>query len=162
MKSSLKIFVEYFEDYLREGEEIKPNTLKIEITDLRNNLISTHKLDTTFFFFDWNKIADYNSTVLYRFSAQTTKDRVFRSSNYVLKKPHKEISYQEKYFQSKEKTTIGTFLQFLYSCDESDLDIYSCQLYHNVLKELPKEAHSIIPTWEDFRNLHRIGFWNRY
>lgn len=144
IKDSLQIFVEYFEEYLREGEKIKSNTLKIEITDLRNNLIYSQKLDTTFFFFDWNNTAKDNSAIVYKFFSQTTKNRVFKSSNYVIKKYHKELPYQERYFQSQEKTAIGLFLQFLYSCEESELNIYSCQLYHEFLKQIPKEAHSII------------------
>ncbi len=159
LRDSLQIFISYFDDYFREEEEIKFNSLEIKIKDLRNNLILSNRLDTTFFLVDGNKILEDNFSVLYNFSIQTTQNREFHSPNYVLKKPHKEISYQENYFQSKEQTAIGVFLQFLYSCEEYELNIYSYQLYHEFLKELSKEAHSTVPTWKEFKENYRIGYY---
>lgn len=158
LKDSLQIFVEYFEDLLREDEEIKPTTLKIEIKDLRNNLLYNQKLDTNFFFFDWNKIVEEQTTVMYNFSVQTTKSRNLATYNLALSKAKQPLSYQQEYFQNKAKTAIDVFLQLTYISQESNLNIYAYQLYHYFLKELPKEAHSIIPTWEDFKENYGVGY----
>ncbi len=185
LRDSLKIFARILEYSLREEEEMKPNTLEIEIKDMRNSLITTHKLDTNFFVFNWNNLPNYKKTiitkqkvkgklrkqnikeeiiskpsslVIYSFSIQTNKGRKIESYACVLAEAKQPVSYQENYFQSKEQTTIGVFLQFLYSCKESDLNIYSCQLYHDFLEQMPKEAHSIVPTWKEFKENYQIGY----
>ncbi|WP_375561280.1 hypothetical protein ACE193_01640 [Bernardetia sp. OM2101] len=38
------------------------------------------------------------------------------------------------------------------------MNIYAFQLYHNFLEELPKEAHFIIPSWEDFKYNYGVGY----
>ncbi len=163
LKDSLQIFIEYTDDYikLKENEKIDSSSLKIEIRDLRNNIIYSQKLDTTFFLFNWDDIDKDSDIVLYTFSIQTTHNTEYKSFSHIIKKQKKELIELEKYFQNKEKTAFGTFLQFLHSCEDSDLNIYSCQLYHNFLKELPKEAHSIIPSWEDYKKYYDIGMLSR-
>ena len=128
---------------------------------MRNNIIYTQKLDTTFFLFTWDDIDKNSNVVLYTFSIKTTGNTEYKTFSYIIKKAKKELTELENYFQNKEKTAFGTFLQFLHSCEYSDLNIYSCQLYYNFLKELPKEAHSIIPTWEDYKKYYGIGMLTR-
>ena len=186
LKDSTRIFVKLLDFSLREDEKFILDSLAIEIKDLRNNPIITHKLDSNYFCFNWDKLPNYTRKVtkkvkiqgklknqeieeeiavspqttpaiLYEFSVKTTSGRKVKSSVRVIQKPRKILRAEEEYFKSTENTTIGLFLQFLISCENSDLNIYSYELYQEVLKGVPKEAHSIIPTWREYREYYEIG-----
>ncbi|WP_291725704.1 hypothetical protein [Bernardetia sp.] len=186
LRDSTKIFIELLDFELAEDEQFILDSLAIEVKDLRNNIITTQKLDTSYFCFHWDSLPQYKKTitkkikiqgkrkqqeieekvvvspqstsvVLYDFSIKTTKGRECKSSTKVIRKPKKPLHSEEEYFKSKETTAIGLFLQFLISCENSDLNIYSYELYQEVLKGLPKEAHSIIPTWREYREYYGIG-----
>ncbi|WP_375561279.1 hypothetical protein ACE193_01635 [Bernardetia sp. OM2101] len=112
LKDSLQIFVEYFEELLKENEEIKSNTLKVEIADLRQSIIYNQELDTNFFLLSWDKIDKEQTTILYKFSVQTTKNREIKSFYHVLQKAKQPLSYPQEYFKSKEKQLSELFFNF--------------------------------------------------